>query len=124
MKKILKHLAIIFSSILAIALVGYGIYWSMGLQTISDQHLDLDQRNSNYQFSTTPTLFLHGWAGDSRTFNQTIDAMQSYHVAEKTLTVYVDFHDHLHFNGKWDNRAINPMIQVIFYKNLPLKYDS
>lgn len=122
MKKLIRRIIIIFACIITIFLIGFGTYWGIGLFATKSRPLSIEQRNAKYQFSNTPTIFFHGWGGNALTFNKTINTVQDKNIGEKSLTVYVDFNNHLHFKGRWDNRAVNPMIQVIFYKNFPEQY--
>ncbi|ANK60745.1 MULTISPECIES: alpha/beta fold hydrolase [Loigolactobacillus] len=75
------------------------------------------QTRSIYNYTTTPTVFVHGWRGSAYSSNQMIAAIESAHVGRKRLTVTVSPSGQFSYSGYWSNRRKNPLIQVIFTGN-------
>lgn len=118
----IKKFGKIFVSVILIGMVGYAGYRIYGSLVVPPERLDLADRKSDFNYTHTPTLFIHGFAGDGQTFNNMIGSFQTNNEAEKVLTVQVGVTGKLAFFGEWDDRAVNPVIQVLFENNMPLTY--
>lgn len=67
--------------------------------------------------STTPTLFIHGFAGGRSSFGPLIQRMEDTGLSKKELTITVLADGSLQTEGQLTGEANNPMIQVLFEDN-------
>ncbi|MCP8858264.1 alpha/beta fold hydrolase [Latilactobacillus fuchuensis] len=69
------------------------------------------------QYTTTPTLFIHGYRGNRYSFGHLLGRLQKMGLAKKTLVVKVSKRGELTFSGLSRLSAVNPTIQVLFANN-------
>ena len=68
-------------------------------------------------YSSTPTLFIHGYRGNRYSFGHLLWRLQKAGIAKKTLVVKVSAKGQLTFSGLSRLSANNPTIQVLFANN-------
>jgi len=69
------------------------------------------------QKTTTPTLFIHGYAGGPSSFGHLIKRMEENNVATKEMTLTITSDGEIQAEGELTGEATNPMIQVLFQDN-------
>jgi Uncharacterized protein with an alpha/beta hydrolase fold len=67
--------------------------------------------------TTTPTLFIHGFAGGTHSFGPLIQRMEEQGIAKKESTITVLSDGQLQVTGELSGKADNPLIQVLFEDN-------
>ena len=67
--------------------------------------------------TTTPTLFIHGFAGGPSSFGPLMQRMENHGIAKKESTITVSSDGQLQVKGHLSGKADNPMIQVLFADN-------
>lgn len=82
------------------------------------------QNHSKYNYSQTPTIFLHGYGGGPSSANNIIAAAQKVGVAQKVLTAHVSRSGHVTLGGKWQTGRVNPLVQVLFTNNRESNYNN
>ncbi|CDQ21564.1 Uncharacterized protein with an alpha/beta hydrolase fold [Halobacillus karajensis] len=71
----------------------------------------------------TPTLFVHGFKGGSRSFETMIDRMQNLQWGQKHMTIYVSARGDVTIRGEFKD-TYNPFIQVLFENNRASIYNQ
>lgn len=117
MTKKLKHILMVTGGILLAlcAVQGYLLRGTPGVQ------LKNSQLNSNYQHSSTPTILIPGWAGNTITYNKLIKSYQEKRIARKVLTVWVAPNGRIWTEGNYRHQQ-NALIQVLFTWNYNSTY--
>lgn len=80
-------------------------------------HQQSQYLHQNYQFSHTPTIFVHGWTGGKRSEQQLVDVAESAKVANHVMTIRVKADGKLQIKGHLKRSDRNPIIEVIFINN-------
>lgn len=68
-------------------------------------------------YTTTPTLFVHGYRGNRYSFGRMLQRFSRSGIAQKALVVRVTKNGTFKFSGDWQFESCNPCIQVLFQKN-------
>lgn len=111
MQKMIKGLVLIISFLLVFAGVYYAKvrYFSPG--TLAKQ--------KNIRYSNVPTVFIHGYEGNSFSFGPLLRRLERENVAKREMTIVVQADGKLTVEGKLKNRNDNPTIMVLFAKDVP-----
>lgn len=72
--------------------------------------------NPTVNYSSTPTLLIPGWVGNSWTYSKFISQVQKQNIAQNALIVRVSPDCHVDVTGSLKNKK-NPLIQVIYTWN-------
>lgn len=112
-KRIIKIILVIVATLLVIV-AGTQLYLLRGtpgrvLKT-TDQRQDIN-------YTTTPTILIPGWGGNTITYNRLINYYQNRHWAQKVLTVWVSPWGGIRVKGRLNQHQRNPLIQVLFTWN-------
>lgn len=71
----------------------------------------------HYQFTNTPTIFVHGWTGGKASEQLMVDSAEDLHVAKHKMTIRVRADGTLKIKGHINQRQKNSIIEVIFNNN-------
>ncbi|MDO4903648.1 MAG: alpha/beta hydrolase [Limosilactobacillus sp.] len=115
-KKFIKIAAIVFT-VLVIVGMAVQIYLLRGTP---GRELHRNEYRQDTTYTSTPTILVPGWGGNTVTYNKLINYYQDHHYAQKTLTIWVTPWGSIHTDGTLNPKEKNPMIQVLFDWN----YDS
>ncbi|MFD1672872.1 alpha/beta hydrolase [Agrilactobacillus yilanensis] len=72
---------------------------------------------SKYTFTSTPTIFVHGYRGNLHSEAEMMADIQTAKIGRHQLTVIVDKKGQIHFKGHLNQRMKNPLIAVVFKDN-------
>ncbi|KRK97726.1 hypothetical protein FD04_GL000695 [Secundilactobacillus odoratitofui DSM 19909 = JCM 15043] len=72
---------------------------------------------ANYQFNSTPTIFVHGWTGGQKSEVKMVQAAESSHIATHKMTIRVRTNGTLKIHGHLTKHMKNPIVEVIFNNN-------
>lgn len=108
---------IILRIIIGIVLIGIAVQLFL-LRGTKEQSINTN--NDYVQYSSTPTLLIPGWGGNSWTYQKLIQTAQKQDVAQKTMTIWVSPSGHVRFRGRLNHH--NPMIQLLYDWNYTASY--
>ena len=116
MKKLFK---ILLGLLVGIVIIGAGIqtYLLRGTRGIS---LTKAEYRSDVHYSSTPTILIPGWGGNTVTYQKLINYYQNRHIAQKTLTVWISPWGNIRVAGRLNKGDKNALIQILYDWN----YDS
>lgn len=72
---------------------------------------------NDYSFSSTPTIFVHGWTGTGKSEEPLFASAQNLKIAKRHMIIYVRSNGKLRIKGHLNNKMKNPIVQVIFKNN-------
>lgn len=80
-----------------------------------------DNLVKDYHYSSTPTLLIPGWGGNTITYNKLIKYYQQKNIGQKVMTVWVAPNGRIWTEGNF-NQQQNALIQVLFTWNYDATY--
>ena len=110
MQRIIKGIILIVSFLLVFG----GIYYAK-VRYFSPGTL-VKQKDVHY--SNVPTVFIHGYEGNSFSFGPLLRRFERENVAKREMTIVVQKDGKLSVEGKLKNRNDNPTIMVLFAKDV------
>lgn len=116
MKKLFK---ILLSLLTGFILIGAGIQAYL-LRGTAGVPLTRAKYRSDVRYSSTPTILIPGWGGNTVTYQKLINYYQERHIAQKTLTVWISPWGNIRVTGHLNKGDKNALIQVLYDWN----YDS
>lgn len=108
---------VILRIIIGIVLIGIVIQLFLLRGTRSQ---DIKTNNEMVHYSSTPTLLVPGWGGNSWTYQKLIQTTQQQNVAQKAMTIWVSPSGHVRVRGSLNQK--NPMIQLLYDWNYTASY--
>lgn len=110
MQRIIKGIILVVSFLLVFG----GIYYAK-VRYFSPGTL-VKQKDVHY--SNVPTVFIHGYEGNSFSFGPLLRRFERENVAKREMTIVVQKDGKLSVEGKLKNRNDNPTIMVLFAKDV------
>ncbi|WP_137664064.1 alpha/beta hydrolase [Enterococcus hulanensis] len=110
MQRIIKGIILIVSFLLVFG----GIYYAK-VRYFSPGTL-VKQKDVHY--SNVPTVFIHGYEGNSFSFGPLLRRFERENVAKREMTIVVQADGKLSVEGELKNRNDNPTIMVLFAKDV------
>ncbi|MGV0168036.1 alpha/beta hydrolase [Furfurilactobacillus sp. WILCCON 0119] len=101
---------------------GFGLFEKVISIGVAPEPLTTATVSPTVHTTTTPTIFMPGWATSANSFNRMIGYMQDHHTAGKVMRINVDVFGHIHVRGHLRPDDVNPLIQVTFSRNLANTY--
>ncbi|KRM74149.1 hypothetical protein FC82_GL000312 [Secundilactobacillus collinoides DSM 20515 = JCM 1123] len=89
--------------------LGLGVWYAHYAQQQTIKH--------DYSFSSTPTIFVHGWTGTGKSEEPLFASAQNLKIAKRHMIIYVRSNGKLRIKGHLNNKMKNPIVQVIFKNN-------
>lgn len=89
--------------------LGLGVWYAHYAQQQTIKH--------DYSFSSTPTIFVHGWTGTGKSEEPLFASAQNLKIAKRHMIIYVQSNGKLRIKGHLNNKMKNPIVQVIFKNN-------
>lgn len=110
MQRIIKGIIVIVSFLLVFGGIYYAKvrYFSPG--TLAKQ--------KDIHYSNVPTVFIHGYEGNSFSFGPLLRRLEKGNVAKREMTIVVQADGNLTIEGKLKNYNDNPTIMVLFAKDV------
>lgn len=75
-------------------------------------------KQKDVHYSNVPTVFIHGYEGNSFSFGPLLRRFERENVAKREMTIVVQKDGKLSVEGKLKNRNDNPTIMVLFAKDV------
>lgn len=110
MQRIIKGIILIVSFLL----VFVGIYYAK-VRYFSPGTL---AKQKGIEYSNVPTVFIHGYEGNSFSFGPLLRRLERENVAKREMTIVVQEDGKLTVEGKLKNNHDNPTIMVLFAKDV------
>lgn len=76
-------------------------------------------KQKGIHYSNIPTVFIHGYEGNSFSFGPLLRRLEKENVAKREMTIVVQADGKLSIEGKLKNSNDNPTIMVLFAKDVP-----
>lgn len=111
MQRIIKGIILLVSFLLVFGGIYYAKFRYFSPGTLSKQ--------KNIQYSNVPTVFIHGYEGNSFSFGPLLRRLERENIAKREMTIVVQSDGKLSVEGKLKNRNDNPTIMVLFAKDVP-----
>lgn len=108
---------VILRIVLAVVLIGIVVQLYLLRGTRSQS---ISTNNSQVHYTSTPTLLIPGWGGNTWTYQKFIRTAQNENVAQKALTVWVSPSGHVRIRGSLNRK--NPIIQLLYDWNYTAGY--
>ncbi|MDT2771002.1 alpha/beta hydrolase [Enterococcus pseudoavium] len=110
MQRIIKGIILIVSFLLVFGGIYYARirYFSPGTLT----------KEKDIHYSNVPTVFIHGYEGNSFSFGPLLRRLERADIAKRELTIVVQADGQLSVEGKLENNHDNPTIMVLFAKDV------
>lgn len=83
----------------------------------------ITRTNPTVSYSSTPTLLIPGWGGNTWTYGGMIRYFQAHNVAENALVVRVAPTGQVQVSGQLAKNQPNPLIEVLYDWNYTLTYE-
>lgn len=110
MQRIIKAVILIISFLLVFAGIYYAKVRYFGPGTLAKQ--------KSVHYSNVPTVFIHGYEGNSFSFGPLLRRLEREDVAKREMTIVVQADGQLTVEGKLKNTNDNPTIMVLFAKDV------
>lgn len=110
MQRIIKAVILIISFLLVFTGVYYAKVRYFGPGTLAKQ--------KSVHYSNVPTVFIHGYEGNSFSFGPLLRRLEREDVAKREMTIIVQADGKLTVEGKLKNTNDNPTIMVLFAKDV------
>lgn len=107
-----KFIKIFFAMISVLSLAGMFYYFQ--IRSLNNGNL-VKQKGINY--SSTPTVFIHGYEGNSFSFGPMLKILNDDQFAKRAMTITVSADGQLTVKGKLSDKAENPTIMLLFSNN-------
>lgn len=117
MKRLLKVIVGLFSTLLILALVVQFLI----LLPIPGRHLQTKDYQKDYRYVDVPTILIPGWGGNTTTYRRMIKFYQNEHYAQKVMTVWVSPTGNIKTSGNYTGQK-NALIQILFNWNYNATY--
>ncbi|MBO0410789.1 alpha/beta hydrolase [Enterococcus hulanensis] len=110
MQRIIKGIILVVSFLLVFGGIFYAKvrYFSPGTLV----------KQKDVHYSNVPTVFIHGYEGNSFSFGPLLRRFERENVAKREMTIVVQKDGKLSIEGKLKNRNDNPTIMVLFAKDV------
>lgn len=103
--------------VLVLVLIALQLYLLKGTQSKR-----IPAKRTDVHYSSTPTLLIPGWGGNSWTYQRLIHRAQNEDVAQKAMTIWVAPNGRVRVKGQLNHH--NPMIQLLYYWNYTSGYSK
>jgi len=110
MQRIIKGIILVVSFLLVFG----GIYY-VKIRYFSPGTLT---KQKDIHYSNIPTVFIHGYEGNSFSFGPLLRRFERENVAKREMTIIVQADGKLSVEGKLENKNDNPTIMVLFAKDV------
>ena len=110
MQRIIKGIILIISFLLVFTGIYYAKVRYFGPGTLVKQ--------KSVHYSDVPTVFIHGYEGNSFSFGPLLRRLERENVAKREMTIVVQGDGKLTIEGKLKNTNDNPTIMVLFAKDV------
>lgn len=110
MQRVIKGIVLIVSFLLVFGGIYYAKvrYFNPGTLT----------KEKNIRYSNVPTVFIHGYEGNSFSFGPLLRRLERENIAKREMTIVVQADGNLTIEGKLKNNNDNPTIMVLFAKDV------
>lgn len=89
----------------------------LGSGVLLHRKISQDKLTANYKFTTTPTIFVHGYRGSLNSEKDLMADIKAKGIGQHQLTVIVSASGKFTFKGHLDQQQPNPLIAVVFKDN-------
>ncbi|GCF95415.1 hydrolase [Enterococcus florum] len=111
----MRKIGIGISLLLCLAIAAFGIYYRQ-IRFVRPSPL---VKQDGIAYQNTPTVFIHGYQGNSFSFGPLLRSLENEGVAKKEMVITVEADGHLQVDGTLDHRKENPTIMVLFSQDVP-----
>lgn len=109
-KKIVKGILLVIACLIVLG----GCAQLYLLRGTTGRPLRKNDLRADVTYSSTPTLLIPGWGGNTVTYTKLINYYQDQHLAQKVLTVWVSPWGGVRVSGHLSKGQKNPLIQVLY----------
>lgn len=89
----------------------------IGSGVLLHRKISQDKLAANYRFTSTPTIFVHGYRGNFNSEKDLMTDIEAKGIGHHQLTVIVNRSGEFTFKGKLQKDQPNPLIAVVFKDN-------